>query len=60
MSRLHVCVDLIVLPFGNVIEMGLRAILLFVTGALSTRKCPVAPESEMACSTVIVLGRVSA
>ena len=51
MSRLHVWVDLIVLPLGSVMVIGFAAIFLLVTGAFSTRKCPVAPESEMACST---------
>ena len=51
MSRLHVWVDWITLPFGNVIVIGWSAILLFMTGAPSTRKWPVAPESEMACLT---------
>lgn len=47
MSRLQVCVDCILLPSGKVILMGLIAICLFVTGASSCRKCPVAPESDM-------------
>ena len=48
MSRLHVCVDWIVLPLGNVMVIGLVAFCLFTTGAHLTRKCPVAPESEIA------------
>ena len=60
MSRLHVWVDLIVFPFGNVMAMGLWAIILFVTGAFLTKKCPVAPKSEMACSTWTVVGQSSA
>ena len=51
MSRLHVWVDLMVLPLGSVMVIGFVAIALLVTGAFSTRKCPVAPESEMACLT---------
>ena len=51
MSRLHVWVDLMVLPLGSVMVIGFVAIALLVTGAFSTRKWPVAPESEMACLT---------
>ena len=51
MSRLHVWVDLMCLPFGNVMVIGLLAIRLFVTGTFSMRKWPVAPESDMACVT---------
>ena len=59
MFKLHVCVDMIFLPFGNRIWIGLVAFLLLTTGAPSTRKWPVAPESEtaywMACTTLLVL-----
>ena len=48
MSRLHVCVDCIVPPLGNVIVTGLIAFFLLTTGAPLTRKWPVAPESKMA------------
>lgn len=54
MSRLHVWVDLIVFPFGSVIEMGFAATCLFTTGASSTKKWPVAPESDIACFTDLV------
>ena len=39
------------LPFGIVTLNGLSATCKFVTGAPSTRKWPVAPESEMEYST---------
>ena len=51
MSRLHVWVDLMTLPFGRAICTGVVAIRMFITGAPSTRKWPVAPESEIACCT---------
>ena len=51
MSRVYVWNDWITLPFGNVITIGCAAICLFMTGAPSTKKWPVAPESEMACLT---------
>ena len=54
MSKLHVCVDVMLLPFGMVTPIGLSATCKFVTGAPSTRKLPVAPESEMAYSIAIL------
>ena len=54
MSRLHVCVDVMFLPFGIVMLIGLSATCKFVTGAPSTRKYPVAPESEIAYSVAIL------
>ena len=39
------------LTFGIVMLIGLSATCKFLTGAPSTRKWPVAPESEMAYST---------
>jgi hypothetical protein len=54
MLRLHVCVDVITLPFGILMLIGLVARRLLVTGAFSTRKWPVAPESDMACCTDLV------
>ena len=48
MSRLHVCVDFIVLPFGSVMVIGLVAFCILVAGAPSIRKCAVAPESDRA------------
>ena len=48
MSRLQVCVDCIVPPMGNVMVTGLVPFFLLTTGAPSTRKWSVAPESEMA------------
>ena len=59
MFKLHVWVDVIFLPFGNRICIGLVALFLLTTGAPSTRKCPVAPESDtaycMACTILLVL-----
>ena len=55
MSRLHVCVDCMIFPLGSVILIGFVVIFLFTTGAPATRKCPVAPESEMACWTALVV-----
>ena len=52
MLRLHVWVDLIDFPLGKVMVIGLVAHCLLVTGAFSTRKWPVAPESDMACFTI--------
>ena len=59
MSRLQVCVDLILFPFGSKIWTGVVATFLFTIGAPSTRKWPVAPESEMAYSTALVRRLVS-
>ena len=47
MSRLHVCIDLIVMSFGKVMEIGLLAIFRLTAGTPSTRKWQVAPESEI-------------
>ena len=47
-SRLHVCVDCRVDPSGSMIVMGEVASFLFRTGAPSTMKWLVAPESLMA------------
>jgi hypothetical protein len=49
-----VCDDCILLPSGNVILMGCMATCLFVTGASSCRKWPVAPEWEMPIVIVLV------
>ena len=54
MSRLHVCLDVMFLPFGIVMMIGLSATCKFVTGAPSTRKWPMAPESEIAYLVVIL------
>ena len=51
MSKLHVCVDCIIFPLGGVIFNGDAVNFLLTTGAPCTRKCPVAPESEMAYLT---------
>ena len=47
MSKLHVCVDCIIFTLGSVIFNGDGINFLLNTGAPCTRKCPVAPESEM-------------
>ena len=39
-------------PSGNLIAMGNFALSKFTTGAPYIKKCAVAPESEMACSTM--------
>ena len=59
MSRLHVCVDRTLSPFGSNIWMGVVANFLFTIGAPSTMKWPVAPESDMAYSTALVRRLVS-
>ena len=48
MSRLHVCVDHRVNPLGSMIVIGEVASCLFQTGAPTTMKWLVAPESLMA------------
>ena len=50
-SRLHVCVDWTLLPLGSVILSGDSVGLLLTTGSTCNRKCPVAPESDMAYCT---------
>ena len=42
-------------PAGNLIATGFSATLKFTIGTPSTRKCAVAPESEMANSTCLVI-----
>lgn len=48
MSMLQVCDDRTWEPSGRVMVMGAVATFLFVTGAPSTKKCAVAPESNKA------------
>ena len=50
-SRLHVCVDWVLLPLGGVILSGDSVGLLLTTGDPCNIKCPVAPESDMAYCT---------
>lgn len=57
MSRLHVCVDRNVAPFGHVIVMGLLLTWILATGAPSVMKWLVAPESLMAFFTCVLVGR---
>ena len=52
MSRLHVWVDRMVLPLGRVMVIGLIAGCLLITGPPSTMKWSVAPELEIAHSTL--------
>ena len=54
MYKLHVCVDVMILQFGIVMLIGLSATCKFLTGAPSTRKWPVALESEMAYLVAIL------
>lgn len=54
-SKLHVWVDWITLPFGSVIVIGFVAILMLTAGAPFIKKCPVAPESDIACLTQRVI-----
>ena len=53
-SRLHVCVELIIFPFGSVICSGNSAFFMFTVGDPSTRKCAVAPESDIACTMLLI------
>ena len=53
MFKLAVCVDHITLPSGSLIAIGWSAILLLITGAFSSTKCPDAPESDMAMATCL-------
>ena len=50
---------LFLFPFGGIIWIDLVAIFLLMIGAPSTRKCPVAPESDMAYCTALVTRLVS-
>ena len=54
MSRLHVCVDLMLLPFGSVMVIGLVAGLMFTADEPLIKKWPVAPESDSAHFTALV------
>ena len=49
MSRLHVCVDCILLLSGSVILIGVSVGVTLITGVLGRQKCPMVPESEMPC-----------
>ena len=48
------CIDVMFLPFGIVMLIGLSATCKFVTGAPYTRKWTVAPDSEIAYPVVIL------
>ena len=43
------------LPSGNLIAMGNCALFKITTGAPSIKKCAVAPEYEIACSTLCTI-----
>ena len=47
--------DLMVLPLGRVMVSGLLAGQMLVAGVFSTKKWPVAPESDIACLTDLVI-----
>jgi len=51
----HILVDLIDFPLCKVMVIGLWAGCLSVMAAFPTRKWPVAPESDMACLTDLVI-----
>ena len=50
-SKLHVCVEYMMLPSGNFIATGNSAGFTLTNADPSTRKCDDAPESESAYST---------
>ena len=50
-SRLHVCVDWMLLALRSLILSGDAVGLLLTTGSRCDRKCPVGPESDMAYCT---------
>ena len=50
MLRLHVCIDMMILPFVSMILTGYTASRMFTAVDPSTRKCPVVSESEKAHS----------
>ena len=51
MMILNVYVDLMILPSGRFIEIGLIVGNVSMTGVPGKTKCPVAPVSAMAMST---------
>ena len=59
MSRLHVCVDHIILPSGSLIAIGNSAILMLTAGDPFMRKCEDAPKFDSAyftrCTSRLVL-----
>ena len=55
MSSLHVCIDLITLPSGRLIAIGLVASFTLMTGVPGSRKYPVAPASDIGSSTPILI-----
>jgi hypothetical protein len=65
-SRVQVCVDCTLSPFGRRAMRGTAARTMFVAGAFVVKKCLVAPESRMAhhfmvaALTLIALRRMEA
>ena len=55
MSRLHVWVDRMVFPFGRVMVIGLLVGLMFTAAAPFIKKWLVAPESDSAHATALVI-----
>ena len=53
MSKLHVCVGRMLLPFGRVMVIGFVAGLIFTAGEPLIKKWPVAPVSESAHLTAL-------
>jgi hypothetical protein len=58
MSRIAVCVDFIVCPFGNMAVSGLVVTDLCKHGAFDNRNCPVKPESTRDVSLCLSWGGV--
>ena len=49
------CVEVMISPFGILIEMGLYVLCLLTQGVSSVMKWPVVPESATACGAVSTL-----
>ena len=54
MPKLHVWVDLIYLPLGILMRVGLLVLCLFLTGSPSSKKFHGSPESDTACCAALV------
>ena len=54
MSRLQVWVNFMIFLFGSVMAIGLAARVIFTVGTPAIKKCPVAPEPEIAHLTALV------
>ena len=55
MSRLHVCVDCIMLPSGSVMLICVSVGVTLMTGAFGRHKCQVVSESDMPCIGAILI-----